>query len=58
MLGHYETSVALKRIGVINGKDITTESALAKLMYLLGENIPRESFPYWFEKPLRGELSS
>ena len=57
MLGHYETSVALKRIGVINGNDITTESAVAKLMYLLGENIPQKEFKKWFEKPLRGELS-
>ena len=57
MLGHYETSVALKRIGVINGKDITTESAVAKLMYLLGEKIPEKAFKKWFEKPLRGELS-
>lgn len=57
MLGHYETSVALKRIGVINGKDITTESAVAKLMYLLGEKIPKKAFKKWFEKPLRGELS-
>lgn len=57
ILGHYETSVALKRIGVIDGKDITTESAVAKLMYLLGENITQEKFKNWFEKPLRGELT-
>jgi len=56
ILGHYETSVGLKRIGVIDGKDITTESAIAKLMYLLGENIAQEKFKTWFEKPLRGEL--
>jgi len=56
ILGHYETSVDLKRIGVIDGKDITTESAIAKLMYLLGENITQEEFKNLFEKPLRGEL--
>ncbi len=56
ILGHYETSVDLKRIGVIDGKDITTESAIAKLMYLLGEDIPQKEFKKLFEKPLRGEL--
>ncbi len=56
ILGHYETSVDLKRIGVIDGKDITTESAIAKLMYLLGENITHKEVKNLFEKPLRGEL--
>jgi L-asparaginase len=56
--GHYETSVALKQIGVISGKDITTESAVAKLMYLLNENLTLDSFTFYFEKPLRGEMSS
>ena len=44
IMGQYETSVQLKEIGVINGKDITTESAVAKLMYMLGENISRKEF--------------
>ncbi|UMB60010.1 asparaginase [Lutibacter sp. A80] len=57
ILGHYETSEHLKNIGIINGKDITTESALAKLMYLLGENLPQSAFKAIFEKPLRGEMS-
>jgi len=57
ILGHYETSVALKEIGVVNGKDITTESAIAKLMYLLGENLDTKSFKLFFERSLRGEIS-
>ena len=57
ILGHYETSEHLKKIGIINGKDITTESALAKLMYLLGEKIPKSEFKTIFETPLRGEMS-
>lgn len=57
IMGQYETSVALEKIGVINGKDLTTESGLAKLMYLLGEDIPREKFKSVFETPLRGEMS-
>lgn len=55
--GHYETSVALKKIGVISGKDITTEAAVAKLMYLLNEDFSISEFTYYFEKPLRGEIS-
>ena len=55
--GHYETSVALKQIGIVSGKDITTESAIAKLMYLLSENLSLEEFTFYFEKSLRGEIS-
>ncbi|OIQ39623.1 MAG: L-asparaginase 1 [Bacteroidetes bacterium MedPE-SWsnd-G1] len=56
VLGLYETSVQLKKIGLISGKDLTTESALAKLMYLLGEKIPNTQFKEVFETPLRGEM--
>ncbi len=55
--GHYETSVHLNNLGVISGKDITTESAVAKLKYLLGQKIPSNEFKAVFEKPLRGEIS-
>lgn len=57
ILGQYETSVKLQKIGLISGKDITTEAALVKLMYLLGEEIPRRKFKSIFEKPLRGEMT-
>ncbi|MAO07865.1 MAG: L-asparaginase 1 [Alteromonas sp.] len=56
-MGLYETSVDLKRIGVISGKDITTEAALAKMMYLLGREYAQEDFKNYFEIPLRGEIS-
>ena len=56
-LGQYETSTHLQKIGLISGKDITTESAIAKLMYLLGENISKDHFKDAFETPLRGEMS-
>ncbi|WP_111684868.1 asparaginase [Winogradskyella tangerina] len=57
IMGKYATSSQLKRIGVISGKDITTEAAVAKLMYLLGYNISHEEFQSYFEKSLRGELT-
>lgn len=56
ILGQYETSVALKKMQIINGKDITTEAAIAKLMYLLGSNVSRNSFKTIFETSLRGEM--
>jgi L-asparaginase len=56
ILGQYETSVKLQKIGLISGKDITSEAALSKLMYLLGEKIPNKKFKEVFETPLRGEM--
>lgn len=56
--GQYETSTLLKKIGIISGKDITTESAIAKLMYLLGQYLTKKEIKKYFEKSLRGEISS
>ena len=55
-MGQYETSTALREIGVISGKDITTEAAITKLMYLLGQNELAANFKEQFETSLRGEI--
>lgn len=55
-MGHYETSEKLKEMQLINGKDITTEAAVTKAMYLLGTGVPDKLFKTIFETPLRGEM--
>lgn len=54
-MGKYETSTELKEIGVISGKDITTEAAITKLMYLLTKT-DYSDFKIAFETPICGEM--
>ena len=57
IMGRYETSKELERMSIINGRDITTEAAITKLMYLLGSEVSGKSFATIFETSLRGEMS-
>ena len=55
-MGKYQTSKELIRIGVLSGFDITTESALAKMMFLFGTGLPKEQVEALLQKSLRGEM--
>lgn len=53
----YATGKCLKEAGVVNGYDATTESALGKLFYLLGEIQDNDTVKTMLETDLRGEIS-
>lgn len=55
--GMYETSSLLKKIGVISGSDITMESAIAKLMFVLGRKLSSSKTKELLSKNLRGEIT-
>ncbi len=56
-MGKYETSAALGPLGVVSGHDITTESAVAKMMFLLGKGLQKEELKQQLQMPLRGEMT-
>jgi L-asparaginase len=56
-MGHYETSMELLKAGVVSGKDMTTEAAVTKLMFLLGQDLKVDDVKMNLNKNLRGELN-
>jgi L-asparaginase len=56
-MGQYETSLELLNAGVVSGKDMTTEAAITKLMFLLGQGLNDNEIKFYLNKSLRGEIS-
>lgn len=54
----YENGLLLKKLGVLNGKDITFEAAIVKLMFLLGKNLSLEKTKELAQKSISGEITS
>lgn len=56
--GRYETSKELLAVGVVSGADMTTEAAVTKLMFLLGQNYSREEICLKLTQSLAGEITA
>ena len=54
----YSTGILLKKIGVISGFDSTTEAALTKLFFILGQTNNIQEIKRILQKNLRGEISN
>ncbi len=58
ILGAYETSSSLKAAGAVSGRDMTTEAAVAKLYYLLSQDLTKQQIKRMMETDLCGEMST
>ncbi len=56
--GRYETSKELLAVGVVSGADMTTEAAVTKLMFLLGQSYTREEICLKLTQSLAGEITA
>jgi L-asparaginase len=56
-MGKYAASVELLKAGVISGEELTTESAVTKMMILLGSITPKSKVVELLQTSLCGEMS-
>lgn len=56
-MGLYETSLPLLEAGVIGGNDITTEAAVTKLMFVLGNKSGQQEIVDCLKRSISGEIT-
>lgn len=53
----YAAGIHLQKAGCVSGKDLTSEAAITKLMYLFGMGLRPEQVKKYLTKSLRGEMN-
>ncbi len=56
-MGHYLASRELLSAGVVSGEDMTTEAAVTKLMFLLGQGLSDDEMKLYLRQNRSGEIS-
>lgn len=54
----YTAGLNLAKVGVVSGRDMTSEAAITKLMYLFGRGLSPDKVKEYLNMPLRGEMSA
>ncbi len=55
--GLYSTSSVFVDADVVGGRDITTEAAVTKMMFLLGQDYSQDEIKYYLQNNLAGEIT-
>ena len=53
----YEVGLQMRKLGVVGGRDMTTEAAITKLMFVLGNDVYNKTPEKWLRLNLRGEIT-